>query len=200
MLAYDYRFRRGFLQRRTKSIHLREGFGQTSKTALTVCTQILWHSKLFSKTWRTGETSSALPTKPEPLFGNHHLQTLGLGLMFGGLHPLAKGSFSSLETTSFSSRWQFLRVSKPLNPGTISRLTRTKHLFSWVWRRTHKLFFRSTGRLSQGQPDPLRIKKFMFMCLFLYLIYGCEEICTCACSMHWWESKHVFPYGHLEFW
>ena len=29
---------------------------------------------------------------------------------------------------------------KAVNPGTTSRLTRRKCLFSWVWRRTHKLF------------------------------------------------------------
>ena len=30
-------------------------------------------------------------------------------------------------------------------------------------------FVRLTGRLSQGQPDPDQRKKFMFMCLFLFL-------------------------------
>ena len=33
------------------------------------------------------------------------------------------------------------------------------------------LFLRLTGRLSQGQPDPDQSKKFMLMCLFLFLIW-----------------------------
>ena len=58
---------------------------------------------------------------------------------------------------------------KAINPGTTSRLTRRKCLFSWFRMRTHKWFVRLTGRLSRGQPDPQQSKKFMLMCLFLFL-------------------------------
>ena len=48
-----------------------------------------------------------------------------------------------------------------VNPGTTSRLTRRKRLFSWVRRRTHELIL-----VGLNQPDPNQSKTFMFMCLF----------------------------------
>ena len=42
--------------------------------------------------------------------------------------------------------------------------------FSWFRRRIHSFFLRLTSRLPQGQPDPDQSKKFMFMCLSLFLV------------------------------
>ena len=67
---------------------------------------------------------------------------------------------------------------KAVIPGTTSRLTRRKCLFSWARRSSEHInrFVRLAGLLSRGQPDLGHSKKFMVMLLLLFLALAPRQV------------------------
>ena len=99
------------------------------------------------------------------------------------VEKIASNPVTSVAVMVFSAL--IMLFEKAVNPGTTSRLTRRKCLFSFFvrekFRREHiNSFVLLTGRLSLGQPDPHQSKHLMFMCLFLFLLIRVAFFWVCS--------------------
>ena len=86
--------------------------------------------------------------------------------LFG--HPPFSGTLSSGMKKAHKLLTHKL-FENSVNPATSSQLTQGNAYFLEFGGEHINFFVRLTGRLSRGQFDPHQSKKFMFMCLFLFL-------------------------------